>query len=41
MVRQVVWPNDVKEIEAVLSDRQMVNQNWLPGESVDMLKVER
>jgi hypothetical protein len=40
MVRDVTWPKQVAEIEAAVSNRPTINQNWLPGETVAMLKAE-
>lgn len=38
--RPVVWPDNVKELETVLARRPKLNQNWHPGEPVDLLKAE-
>lgn len=38
--RSVVWPDDVPGIEAALEERDGVNQNWLPGETVADLLAE-
>lgn len=35
--RPVVWPPQATAIEAVLKRRRIVNQNWLPGETVQDL----
>lgn len=39
-VSQVTWPDEVTELEDVLNARPMVNQNFLPGETVALLKAE-
>lgn len=40
-VSQVTWPDKVDEIEKVLDERpNMVNRNFLPGETVALLKAE-
>lgn len=40
-VSDVVWPEDVAGIEAVLGKRKHLRtQNFIPGETVDMLKAE-
>lgn len=39
-VSKVTWPKEVDKIEAVLVKRKLVNQNFLPGETVAMLKAE-
>jgi hypothetical protein len=40
-VSQVIWPDDVDGIEAVLVKRpKVVNRNYLPGETVALLKAE-
>ena len=40
-VSDVVWPDDVAGIELVLNRRQKMNtRNFLPGETVDMLRAE-
>lgn len=40
-VREVVWPVKVSQIEQALEDRRRVeNQNWQPGEPVELLIVE-
>lgn len=38
--RPVVWPEECAEIDAALAWRPTVNQNWLPGETVDDLVAE-
>lgn len=39
--RSVVWPSDVAGVEAALEQRDdAVNQNWVPGETVDDLLEE-
>lgn len=39
-VRPVVWPADIEQIEAALARRPTVNQNWQPGETVQLLAAE-
>lgn len=38
--RPVIWPDEVSDIEAVLSVRPLGNQNWLPEEAVVELVAE-
>ena len=38
--REVIWPNNIEKIESVLAVRQPINQNWSPGESIQMLEDE-
>lgn len=39
-IRRVVFPKTRKAIEAILSERPLVNRNWKPGESLAFLKLE-
>jgi len=36
----IIVPENLDEIETVLSPREEQNQNWLPGETVEMLRNE-
>jgi hypothetical protein len=38
--RAVVWPEEHAEIDAALSSRPRVHQNWLPGETLEDLVAE-
>lgn len=40
--RQVIWPKSptAEEIEGFTTTRLLLNQNWLPGESLDKLAAE-
>jgi hypothetical protein len=38
--RAIEWPTDRARIEAALESRDVKNQNWLPGETVEDLKAE-
>lgn len=40
LVHEVDWPEDRKRIEGLLRVRPALNQNWLPGETVEMLAAE-
>lgn len=37
---EVVWPQNIKELEVALSSRPEAAQNWLPGETVSDLKKQ-
>lgn len=39
-VSQVIWPDQVAEIEALLMKRKPRNRHWLLGETIDQLKLE-
>jgi hypothetical protein len=39
-VYKVVFPTNKKEIETVLSGRNLENKNWIPGETIEFLKKE-
>lgn len=39
-VRQVAWPDEGSELEAVLERRHPRNQNWRPGETVSDLDAD-
>ena len=39
-VSEVVWPDNVAQVERALDRRNTINQNWLPGETVKMLEAE-
>lgn len=39
-VFNVVWPADRETIEATVADRPILNRNWLPDESLDLLLEE-
>lgn len=39
-IYEVVFPNDKKEIEKIVSVRRLDYQNWEPGETVKFLKEE-
>lgn len=38
--RMVVWPADVEAIESMLEVRDDRNQNWQPGQTVEVLEAE-
>jgi hypothetical protein len=38
--RAIIWPDDREAIETVLDQRSPVNQNWLPGETIEYLRAE-
>lgn len=38
--RPVEWPANPQAIETVLESRPMENQNWVPGETVQMLAAD-
>ena len=38
--RQVVFPSNRKKLEMILMMRPILNRNWFPGESLDILKQE-
>lgn len=38
--RPVIWPEEHAEIDEALSWRPTVNQNWLPGETLEDLAAE-
>ena len=39
-VYEIQWPQDVKQIEKILSKRKSENKNWIPGETVQDLIVQ-
>lgn len=38
--RPVEWPDDATKIDALLANRPREYQNWLPGESREVLAIE-
>lgn len=36
----VIWPDNANEIERVLSNRPRSAQNWIPGETIEMLETQ-
>ena len=36
----VSWPKTSSEINTILAPRPLLNQNWLPGETLDDLRAE-
>lgn len=38
--RPVEWPANVQAVENLLENRPLVNQNWAPGEDMEILAIE-
>ncbi len=39
-VFKIGFPDDIEQVEAALEKRPTPRQNWLPGETIDMLNAE-
>ena len=39
-VMDVEWPDEKREIEAILIKRKLENRNWVTGETVEFLRAE-